>query len=61
MVGTLKDIENMVRLIAQAGIEPEIGVVLPMEWAKECFRTMWEGRPHGRRSSPDQIRDKPSG
>ena len=45
---TLKDMENMMRLIAQAGIEPEIGVVLPMERAEEGFRAMWEGRIRGK-------------
>src|SRR5713226_5661966 len=40
IMGTLKDMENMVRLIAQAGIEPEIGVILPMESAQEAFRAM---------------------
>jgi NADPH:quinone reductase-like Zn-dependent oxidoreductase len=48
IMGTLQDMENMVRLIAQAGIEPEIGVVLPMERAEEGFRAMWEGRTHGK-------------
>jgi NADPH:quinone reductase-like Zn-dependent oxidoreductase len=48
IMGTLKDMEDMVRLIARAGIEPEIGVVLPMERAEEGFRAMWEGRTHGK-------------
>ena len=48
IMGTLKDMENMMRLIAQAGIEPEIGVVLPMERAEEGFRAMWEGRTRGK-------------
>ena len=48
IMGTLKDMEDMVRLIAQAGIEPEIGVILPMERAEEGFRAMWEGRTHGK-------------
>ena len=48
IMGTLEDMEIMVRLIAQAGIEPEIGVVLPMERADEGFRAMWEGRTHGK-------------
>src|SRR5882762_6845016 len=48
IMGTLEDMENMVRLIAQAEIEPEIGVVLPMERAEEGFRTMWEGKTHGK-------------
>src|SRR5438477_7693108 len=48
IMGTLEDMENMVRLIARTGIEPEIGVVLPMERAEEGFRAMWEGRTHGK-------------
>jgi D-arabinose 1-dehydrogenase-like Zn-dependent alcohol dehydrogenase len=48
IMGTLKDTENMIGLIAQAGIEPEIGVVLPMERAEEGFRAMWEGRTQGK-------------
>jgi NADPH:quinone reductase-like Zn-dependent oxidoreductase len=48
IMGTLKDMENMTRLIAQAGIEPEIGVVLPMERAEEGFRAMWEGKTRGK-------------
>ena len=48
IMGTLKEMEDMVRLIAQAGIKPEIGVVLPMERAAEGFRGMWEGDTHGK-------------
>ena len=48
IMGTLKDMEDMVRLMAQAKIEPEIGVVLPMERTEEGFRAMWEGRTHGK-------------
>src|SRR5262249_25122300 len=47
IMGTLKDMEDMARLIAQTGIEPEIGVVLPMDRAEEGFRAMWEGRTRG--------------
>ena len=53
IMGTLEDMENMMNLIAQAGIEPEIGAVLPMERAEEAFRAMWEGRTAERRSSLD--------
>jgi D-arabinose 1-dehydrogenase-like Zn-dependent alcohol dehydrogenase len=31
IMGTQDDMENMMRLIAQAGIEPEIGVALPTD------------------------------
>src|SRR6266478_3727162 len=48
IMGTLKDMENMMCLITQAGIEPEIGVVLPMDRAEEGFRAMWEGKTRGK-------------
>lgn len=48
IMGTLKDMQDMMGLMSQAGIEPEIGVVLPMERAEEGFRAMWEGRTHGK-------------
>src|SRR6266446_544401 len=48
IMGTLKDMEDMVRLIALAGIEPEIGTVLPMAGAEDRFRAMWEGRTRGK-------------
>lgn len=48
IMGTLKDMESMICLIAEAGIDPEIGVVVPMEQAEEGFRAMWEGRTRGK-------------
>jgi len=48
IMGTLKDMEDMMRLIVRARIEPEIGVVLPMERSEEGIRAMWEGRTHGK-------------
>jgi NADPH:quinone reductase-like Zn-dependent oxidoreductase len=48
IMGTLNDMEEMVRLIALAGIEPEIGSVLPMAGAEDGFRAMWEGRTRGK-------------
>jgi len=48
IIGTLDDMQNMMNLIAQAGIEPEVGTVLPMDHAEEGFRAMWEGRTHGK-------------
>ena len=48
IMGTLKDMEDMMRLILRAGIEPEIGGVLPMGRAEEGFRAMWEGRTRGK-------------
>ena len=38
IMGTLEDMENMVRLIARARIEPEIGVILPMERAESTAK-----------------------
>jgi NADPH:quinone reductase-like Zn-dependent oxidoreductase len=48
IMGTLKDMKNMIAFISSAGIAPEIGEVLPMERAEEAFRAMWEGRTHGK-------------
>jgi NADPH:quinone reductase-like Zn-dependent oxidoreductase len=48
IMGTLEDMKKMMILIAQAGIEPEIGAVLPMERAEDAFRAMWEGKTHGK-------------
>ena len=48
IMGTLEDMTNMMKLIAQVGIDPEIGAVLPMEQAAGAFREMWEGRTHGK-------------
>ena len=48
IMGTLDDMKNMMNLIAQTEIKPEIGAVLPMERAEEAFRAMWEGRTHGK-------------
>jgi NADPH:quinone reductase-like Zn-dependent oxidoreductase len=48
IMGTLDDMRCMMNLIAHAGIEPEIGTVLPMAHAEEGFRAMWEGRTRGK-------------
>jgi NADPH:quinone reductase-like Zn-dependent oxidoreductase len=48
IMGTLEDMKNMVNLIVHAGIELEIGEVLPMERAQEAFRAMWEGKTRGK-------------
>jgi D-arabinose 1-dehydrogenase-like Zn-dependent alcohol dehydrogenase len=47
-MGTQDDMRNLMNLLAQAGIEPEIGAVLPLEQAREGFRAMWEGRTRGK-------------
>jgi NADPH:quinone reductase-like Zn-dependent oxidoreductase len=48
VMGTLEEMNNMVRLVIDAGIKPEIGAVMPMEEAKEAIRTMVGGRTHGK-------------
>jgi NADPH:quinone reductase-like Zn-dependent oxidoreductase len=48
IMGTLDDMQNMMTLIANAGIEPAIGAVLPLERASEGFRAMWEGKTAGK-------------
>ena len=48
IMGTLDDMKNMMNLIAQTRIKPEIGAVLPMERADEAIRAMWEGTTHGK-------------
>jgi NADPH:quinone reductase-like Zn-dependent oxidoreductase len=48
IMGTLEDMRNMMNLIAQTEIKPEIGAVLPMERAEEAFRAMWEGTTSGK-------------
>jgi NADPH:quinone reductase-like Zn-dependent oxidoreductase len=48
IMGRLHDMKCMIRFVVSAGIRPEIGQVLPMEYAKEAFRAMWEGRTQGK-------------
>ena len=48
IMGTMEDMKNMMDLITQAGISPEIGAVLPMERAEGPFRAMWEGKTRGK-------------
>ncbi|HEY2784942.1 MAG TPA: zinc-binding dehydrogenase [Fimbriiglobus sp.] len=48
IMGTRLDMENMMRLITRAGIEPEIGAVLPMDRAEDGFRAMWDGKTRGK-------------
>lgn len=48
IMGTLDDMRNMMNLIARAGIEPEVGTVLPMERARDAFTEMWAGRVQGK-------------
>jgi len=48
IMGTLQEMHNMIRLVIDAGIKPEIGAVMPMEEPKEAIRAMVEGRTHGK-------------
>ena len=48
IMGTRHDLEDLMRLITQAGIEPKIGSILPMDQAEQGFREMWEGKTHGK-------------
>ncbi len=48
IMGTQGDMRNMMKLIANARIEPAIGAVLPLEGASEGFRAMWEGKTAGK-------------
>src|SRR5262249_561704 len=48
IMGTLEDMRNMMNLVVQAGIQPEIGAVVPMEQAEGAFRAMWEGETRGK-------------
>jgi D-arabinose 1-dehydrogenase-like Zn-dependent alcohol dehydrogenase len=40
IMGTQKEMVDLMRFIVHAGIRPRIGVVLPMERADEGFRAM---------------------
>lgn len=48
IMGTLDDMQKMMDLVVRAGIQPEIGAILPMERADDAFRAMWEGKTHGK-------------
>lgn len=48
IMGTLEDMNAMIRFVIDNGIQPEIGQVMPMQDAKEAFRDMIEGRTHGK-------------
>lgn len=55
VLGTLADMRNLVRFVVNAGIRPEIGVVLPLDRAKEGFRAMWEGKTAGKTIFTGQV------
>jgi len=48
IMGTLDEMNQLLRFVVGAGIKPEIGQVLPMEQAEEAIRAMVETRTHGK-------------
>jgi NADPH:quinone reductase-like Zn-dependent oxidoreductase len=48
IMGTLEEMNNLMKFVMSSGIKPEIGQVLPMEQAKEAIREMAEGHTHGK-------------
>ena len=48
IMGTLEEMNNMIRLVIDGGIKREIGAVMPMERAKEAIRSMAKGRTRGK-------------
>src|SRR6202051_3076324 len=48
IMGTLEEMNNMIRFVIATGIKPEIGTVIPMEEASGAIRAMVEGRTHGK-------------
>jgi D-arabinose 1-dehydrogenase-like Zn-dependent alcohol dehydrogenase len=48
IMGTQDDMRNLMNLLAQTRIEPEIGDILPLEQARDGFIAMCEGRTRGK-------------
>jgi NADPH:quinone reductase-like Zn-dependent oxidoreductase len=48
IMGTRNEMVDMMRFVTEAGIQPEIGLVTPMENAREAFQDMAEGRTRGK-------------
>jgi D-arabinose 1-dehydrogenase-like Zn-dependent alcohol dehydrogenase len=48
IMGTLEEMKNMIRLVIDGEIKPEIGAVMPMEEAKKAIQAMVEGRTNGK-------------
>jgi NADPH:quinone reductase-like Zn-dependent oxidoreductase len=46
--GTLDDLKDLMAFVVTAGIEPQVGRLLPMQQAKEGFRALLEGRILGK-------------
>lgn len=48
VMGSRDDMRNLLDFVVTAGIEPQIGLVLPLEQAAEGFQAMWEDRTNGK-------------
>ena len=48
IMGTLEEMNNLMKFVISSGIKPEIGQVLPMERAEEAIRAMVGGQTHGK-------------
>jgi D-arabinose 1-dehydrogenase-like Zn-dependent alcohol dehydrogenase len=48
IMGTLEEMNNLIRLVISAGIKPQIGELMPMERAADGFRAMWEDQTQGK-------------
>jgi len=56
VLGSLDDMQDLVRFVVHTGIRPKIGSVLPLSQAREGFRAMWEGQSQGKTVfTPDQA------
>ena len=47
-MGTRDELADLLKFVAHAGIDPEIGLELPMEKAADGFRAMLEGDTAGK-------------
>jgi NADPH:quinone reductase-like Zn-dependent oxidoreductase len=48
IMGTLDEMKSLMNFVVQAGINPEIGEVMPMSDAERAFRAMAGGETHGK-------------
>src|SRR6266404_1257468 len=48
IMGTLEEMNNLMKFVISSGIKPEIGQVLPLERAEEAIRAMVGGQTHGK-------------
>jgi NADPH:quinone reductase-like Zn-dependent oxidoreductase len=48
IMGTLQEMQDMIRFVINAGIHPQVGLVVPMAEAQDAFRAMVAGEIHGK-------------